>query len=96
MTKSTQKRIVFTYSRDLDRFTAGFIVIEPTDIRYIASKAVTNDEQDMLAIAVDFDGLASGDMENHSLTLEELDIVKEFGEWGETYFAELVDKLAKA
>jgi hypothetical protein len=88
-----KKRIVFTYDRNLDRYSAGFLVIEPTDLRYIADKALTNDEQDMLAEVVDFGRLFSGDLELHSITPDELDIVTQMGEFHETRFAELYDKL---
>lgn len=88
-----KKRVVFTYDRKLDRYSAGFLIIEPTDLRYIADKALTNDEYDMLIEVVDFERLFSGDLELHSLPLEELDLVTQVGEFHETRFAELYDQL---
>ena len=90
------KRIVFTYDRKLDRYSAGFLIIEPTDLRYIADKALTNDEYDLLSEVIDFERLFSGDLELHSLALEELDLVTQFGEFHETRFAELYDQLVSA
>ena len=87
------KRIVFTYDRKLDRYSAGFLIIEPTDLRYIADKALTNDEYDLLSEVIDFGRLFSGDLELHSITPDELDIVTQMGEFHETRFAELYDKL---
>ena len=91
-----KKRVVFTYDRKLDRYSAGFLIIEPTDLRYIADKALTNDEYDMLIEVVDFERLFSGDLELHSLPLEELDLVTQFGEFHETRFAELYNQLVSA
>lgn len=92
----SNKTVSFWYDRKLDRFNAQFVKFEPLDAVIVAEKVLTNDEYELLAMVADFDGLASEDIENLTVSLEDIDFVASFSEFDETNFAELYEKLLKA